>query len=302
MPDCSTPPIDDARTWTRKTSPELPPDPGPQEAGPCDPLQTRNIPIELEHPIAVGRHPDGTLYVVDRVGDDSRSFSGTAGVLQRGIDVRASESDRAHLWDDFTANGQSWLLRIDREAWHAERLGPRHFSMARLGEVDPHSSAPERMCQGELLEILSPEAVEGWEVRNREETITIEYLAEIEDGRLLLVTQANGLSTIRVFFGPKHEVGERDLSVFARARDGGTTNVEFFVDGELAQAVFPIRCQGRDPFASPPENELLQRNERCPGTLTVGDETHALPATRFRPTRADIPPAAFVCTASGSRE
>jgi hypothetical protein len=207
VPDCSTPPIDDTRTWTPPASSGVPPDPGPQNVEPCDPLKSRYVPIELEHPIAVGREEDGTLYVVDRVGGNSRSFAGTNDVLQRGTDAHAAQSDRAYVWSCFTAGDQGGLLRIDRDAWHSQRLGPQHFSMARLGVVDRDATAPQHMCQGDLLEILSPEAVEGWEVRNREEGISVEYVIEAPDDRLLLVTSANHLSTIRVFFALQTQCG-----------------------------------------------------------------------------------------------
>jgi hypothetical protein len=296
VPDCSTPPIDDTRTWTRPASSGVPPDPGPQSAGACNPLQSRYVPIELEPPIAVGREEDGTLYVVDRVGGDSRSFAGTEGVLRRGTDAHSTQSDRAFLWSYFSAGGQWGLLRIDRDAWQAGRLGPQHFSMARLGEVDRDATAPQHMCQGGLLEILSPEAAEGWAVRNREEEISVEYVVEAPDDRLLLVTSANHLSTLRVFFGPKHKVDERELTTFARARDGGTTDVHFIVDGERAHAHFPIRCDGSEsPHSSTTKREPLRRSEGCPGTLTIGDEALILPPSPFPATRAHVPPATFVC-------
>jgi hypothetical protein len=303
VPDCSTPPIDDTRTWTRPASSGVPPDPGSQDVGPCDPLQSRQVPIELEHPIAVGREADGTLYVVDRVGGDSRSFAGINDVLQRGTDAHTAQSDRAYLWSYFTAGDRRGLLRIDRDAWHSGRLGPQHFSMARLGVVDRDATAPLHMCQGHLLEILSPEAVEGWEIRNREEEIRVEYVAEAPNDRLLLVTSANHLSMVRVFFGPKHRVDERELTTFARARDGGTTDVHFIVDGEEGHARFPIRCDGPESrHSSTTRRGPIRRSERCPGMLTIGDEALILSPSPFPATRADVPPATFMCNPRPPRD
>jgi hypothetical protein len=63
----------------------------------------------------------------------------------------------------------------------------------------------------------------------------------------------------RVFFGPAEKLSERVVDNVSRARDGGSTYIEFMVDGEVALASFPMEF----------ENETFVRGEP---SLTVDDD------------------------------
>ncbi len=295
--DCSTPPINDPRTWPipEYGSRHDEGDPSAHVIGPCDPFKVYDVPLKLEHPIAVGRDKDGVMYVADRAGRDGYGFIGRDGTLERVLGGGGGSASASLLWTSFGTHDVSILLRIDRKAFHAGRVGPQHFSMGKrkLEAGDKKRSATssfaQSMCERELLEILPPEVIEGWTIKNHRWTPLMERGVRMPDGRLLVVTRTGqGFDHIRVFFGPEDNVEERGLTTFGREKDGGTTHVKFLVDGKPAYAYFPVRC-GKE------------RGQPCPGTLTIdGDETE-IPVSSLLPREASPPSGHYICGAQALR-
>ena len=86
--------------------------------------------------------------------------------------------------------------------------------------------------------------------------MTIEYWAESEDGRLLLVTRPSNdwdYEDFQLFFGPSERVDERAVTSVVRQRDGGTTTIQFRAGGSAiayAIAYFPTPSRDEDSTLS----------------------------------------------------
>ncbi len=250
-------------------------DPGPPAAGPCDPLSSEPRPVDLDGPLAVARARDGRYYVVDRVGTtDSRSFLGRDGVLWRQGDVHSGEVSREHVLYGAQVDG-SWLrLVVDRAASLRGTIARRDWSMALVPpENDLGAGKNHRQRIGETLRPMKENAVHGWTIIDRAPPrIGVQYLARTSDDRWLIVTMPEplGFDHLRLYFGPREAVRERRLVRYRRQRDGGTTRIDFDVDGLEMQAHFPVRCG--DP---PPPGVLFSRQD-CPGELRGTEEDIAL--------------------------
>ena len=96
-----------------------------------------------------------------------------------------------------------------------------------------------------------------------EPDIRVEYVARTQDGELLVVIVPEidfSYDEFRLFYGAEGRLLERTLDEVIRRRDGGTTNLLFTLDGEPADAFFPVE------FA----DEMFRPG---PATLTVDGTT-----------------------------
>lgn len=250
-------------------------DPGPSVAGRCDPLSSRSRGVELDGALAVARSRDGTYYVVDRVGAmDSRSFRGRDGVLWRQGDVHSGEVSRDRVLYGATVDG-SWLrFVVDRAAWLRGTIARREWGMVLVPPEQHRSSeVSQSPPSGERLRQMRESAIRGWRIIDRAPPkIGVQYLARTSDDRWLLITMPEpiGFEHLRLYFGTREAVRERRIVRFRRQRDGGTTRIDFEVDGLEMQAHFPVRCG-----APPPPGVWFIRHD-CPGELRGAAENVVL--------------------------
>ena len=97
---------------------------------------------------------------------------------------------------------------------------------------------------GEELEIVSKAALDSLAVQNLPGDVHVEYSARLSDGARLIVLRPEhdwSYEDFRVFFGPADRVEERHVTSVTRARDGGSTHIDFEVGSEAAVAFFPSR-------------------------------------------------------------
>jgi hypothetical protein len=277
---------DSRQPFVMYADPRIEPDPGPHEAGPCDPLRETERPIHLDAPIAVGRARDGTMYLFERAGTvPAWTYRSGDGRFERQRDAEPRPTRGRGVFVQAFSGPHIVVLGIDESANERGWIARRHVRMWRV-EV---SATTERARRGERLRVLDPAAVRSWPAFDRPREISIEYLAHTPDGRWLMVTMPEmDFEHVRVFFGTAQNVRERPFVRMARQRDGGTTNVTFEVEGEVLVAHFPVRCG----VASPPN--VLGTRADCPAELRRGPSSIELvraPADR-------IGGLAFVCSAA----
>ena len=238
-----------------------------EDAGdtPCDPLAAQPEAIVLGEILGVGRDAGGTLYLVDET--DSASIGR----------VFISEGDalvRRRVLGGGTSNVSGVSARtLTIEAPEPLRLliemGPSETRMALSRSEGRDLRIDDLGSDAELLEVLDEDALEGLELRNLPGNVEIEYLVETERGELLLVVRPADeeldYDDFRLFFGPPTGLLEREVASVERQRDGGTTHILFGLNGDEADAFFPIVSSAGG-------------SEPGPATLTVEDRSVPLTA------------------------
>lgn len=215
---------------------------------PCDPFDAHAQPISLRTILGIGRDTNETIYLADEAdGEEDHVFVSADGELVR---RRITGSGGGGGTYSFSLEDPLLTLQI-----FTPPAGPVRMGVV-AGETDSFVIGEE----GEELEVLDPDAIADMPLRNLSGEIELEYAAETDDGRLMVVTRPRddwAYEDFRVFFGSVDALDERIVHSVARQEDGGTTLIELELDGAAATAYFPVELDG------PPE----------PWTLTVADET-----------------------------
>jgi hypothetical protein len=237
----------------------------------CDPLEADTSAVVLGSVVGAGESADGTIYVVDRGGGELRAFISEEGELYRQRVSGTGEGTNAD--GEFVLVSLNELdptasLMVTTDSDGNSRMGVAFGPIATktfvIGE------------QGEELTLLPDGDVKALPVRNYAAEIEIEYSAELTDGRALVVLRPrdfNDYSEFRVFFGPVDRLEERELTSAARQRDGGSTDLEFEVDGQPAHAFFPVEST-EDGFM-PGEPELTIDGDSVALSLTTPAQSPA---------------------------
>lgn len=201
---------------------------------PCSPLASHAEPIALAAVLGIGKHADGTLYVVDRENPGAeRVFVSEQSALVR---QRIAGTGSGPDWIVFTITDATtpFTLKIETPAG-----GPARMGVVRGPFADRDF---EIGAQGDVLDIVGMDALVGIPVNNLPGDVTIEYLAETDDGRRLVVIRPTddwAYDDFRLFLGTPGTMVERQIFSVTRARDGGTTTIVFDLDGAQATALFP---------------------------------------------------------------
>src|SRR5262249_18439253 len=117
------------------------------------------------------------------------------------------------------------------------------------------------------LTVLDPSAASSFTLRNLPGDVAIEYVADVEDGNVIVVTQPADAYTydhFRAFFGPPAALGERRVSNVTRARRGGT-DMTFTVAGTRFNAHFAFELMPA------PDGGII--SHPGPGTLDEGGKS-----------------------------
>lgn len=218
---------------------------------PCDPFDADAQPISLRTILGIGRDANETIYLADEAdGEEDHVFVSADGELvRRRIDGSGSD-------------GETHVFSLEDPALTLQVLTPS-AGPVRMGVVAGESESFVIGEEGEELEVLDPNAIADMPLRNFSREIQVEYAAETDDHRILVVTRPRddwAYEDFRVFLGPVDALDERIVHSVARQTDGGTTFIELELDGVAATAHFPVELGGAPP----------------PWTLTVADETMSL--------------------------
>jgi len=213
----------------------------------CDPLATEHVSLELGRVLGAGKSADGTLYVIDHFGDSDRVFvsDGAELVLRNASGTgQVTEADGTLL--SFWLEGTP---ELHVQLWQGNdgttRLGVLE------GELPKGAKEFEIGAQGEELELVPPSDVADVKLRQDNIDTVVEYAASVAGERLLVVLRPEKLDSyeqFRVFFGALGHLQERSPSNVSRALDGGSTWINFDVDGQTAEATFPVVFEN-DVFA-----------------------------------------------------
>lgn len=198
---------------------------------PCAPLAGAARPIALGTVLGAGRHADGTIYVADREGAELRAFVTEAGALRRRRVAGTGE-----------LGAMTYLVSVhDEPAFTLKIVGG---ASPRMGVIRGHFTGRDFEIgqQGDVLEVLDASALSGLPIVNLPGEAVVEYAFALPDGRHLVVLRPLddwSYDDFRLFLGAPERLTEREVSSVMRARDGGTTDIDFVIDGRVARAHFP---------------------------------------------------------------
>ena len=260
--------------------------PNGQEGGPagsslfsCDPFQPATKPITLTTVLGAGQDTDGTLYVVDQPQAGSeRVFVSSGGTLQRqriaGSGTESSGNRVMSYTFSISDHVPAFMLKLETNS-----SGPTAMGVLQ-GDLSGKTFTIGQ--QGSVLTLVSTAQVAALPVANIPAQTFIEYNATIPDGRALLVVRPRDDWTyqdLRVFFGTTDHMAERPVDQVVRYHDGGSTTINFTIDGVVAVASFPVSLTG----------------PTTPPTLTIGAISFPL---ALGPT--DSPPVGYTYSCLGN--
>jgi hypothetical protein len=242
----------------------------------CDPFTIETTPITLGQVVAVGKDAAGVLYVIDRPqGGQLRAFVSEQQTLARRRMQGTGESGSGEgSWMIVTFQQGGMIVNLQVEFGAA---GPRAMGLVR-GPLPGKTFTIGQ--EGETLQVMGPQALQGLAVMNLPGTVVVEHFGKTADGRMVWVTSPAVDPTyekFRLFFGPPERVLERPVVKVGRTL-GGVTEIDFVVDSLPARAVF---------------SSTLSPN--VPATLKVGSREE--PLDDSVPASATLS-AAFFCPAS----
>jgi hypothetical protein len=104
--------------------------------------------------------------------------------------------------------------------------------------------------------------------------MTLEYVAKLEDERLLVVIRPSedwDYDDFRLFLGSQERLEERSVYEVTRHKDGGTTTVEFDFDGTRTEAFFPAPSSTADTAHLTRAGERSELTQLEAVTESLGD-------------------------------
>jgi hypothetical protein len=211
---------------------------GGKTTGPCDPLAPHELPLTLGTVLGVGRDAQGTVYLADEVAATytDRVFVSSGQTLWRkrvlgtGASNLGTEVDYGLSYEDGSIS-QDLLVQIRDGATSGMALAPAG-SRATVG--DPAVT--------ENLEVLAPSAIDSMTLRNLPGEVTIEYVADVDDGHVIVVTRPTDDWTyddFRVFYGTPDALVERAVLQVDRTK-GNATTIDFRLGSAVAHATFTM--------------------------------------------------------------
>jgi hypothetical protein len=198
----------------------------------CDPVAAQAVPIALGDVVAAGKDADDTLYVAarDPASSEDRVFVSSGDTLYRKR-VTGSGSGGA---SDFT-----WSFEDGATTRRlvAHKQGDRVTDIA-LASPDQKTFFAQLDATAEILAPIDPSTLSSFKVRNLPGEITLEYVADVQDGSRIVVTRPRddwSYDDFRVFYGRGDQLIERVVKQVGR---GSFTIIEFVVDGADFKATF----------------------------------------------------------------
>jgi hypothetical protein len=171
------------------------------------------------------------------------------------------------------------------QALLVQRRGGAVTAMA-LGPADTRQFIGDPGATTEMLAVQDQSVISGFTLRNLPNEVTIEYVADVTDGTALVVTRPAvdwDYTDFRVFYGVDGpSLSERQVVNVLRARDGGSTEIQFTVDGATYIARFPwvLEPSGDGGVNGHPGQGTLDKNgvpvamnQRFPTPTTLSEFT-----------------------------
>jgi hypothetical protein len=183
--------------------------------------------------VAAGKAADGTLYVAARdpeQGGEDRVFVSSGDTLYRKRVAGSGSRDTSDFTWSFEDGATTRRLV-------AHKQGDRVTGIA-LASPDQKTFFAELDTSAESLMPIDPSTLSAFKVRNLPGEITLEYVADVQDGSRIVVTRPRddwSYDDFRVFYGGGDPLIERVVKLVAR---GSFTTIEFVVDGADYKATF----------------------------------------------------------------
>ena len=215
-----------------------------QASNACGPLAAHETPISLTGLVAAGKHADGTVYAVDEPTDGKyRVFSSEGNDLVRRRIAGSGQENSTDL--------EALTLQVQEPSAYTLKVEIAKSGEIRMGVVRGVLS-DKTFPIGAVGEVLTVDssAVQGLSVRNLPGEVTVEYAADLTDGRRLVVIRPTDdwdYEDFRLFLGPADHMEERDVVAVTRYRDGGTTRIRCVIEGKESEAFFPTPWRPSDP-------------------------------------------------------
>jgi hypothetical protein len=260
---------------------------GASTSGRCDPLAPHELPVTLGTVLGVGKDTGGTVYLADHVPEKSidRVFVSTGTELGRkrvsgsGTSGGGANADYTFSFDEGDgAQGRALLIQRRSGAVTAMGLGPG--GKAFIG-------APG--ATDETLTVLGDRVPSGYTLRNLPGEVTIEYVADIDDGNgsVLVVTRPtddSDYTDFRVFVGHEARMLEGHVENVTRTLSG-STSIRFLSGTETVDVSFTFETEFTDAGLS---------GHPGPGTFVTGGGS-PVPLTQRVPTPTSLPGFSFSC-------
>ncbi|HEX5659358.1 MAG TPA: hypothetical protein VFX59_19320 [Polyangiales bacterium] len=221
---------------------------GPSDAGTCDPLATRTLPITIGNVVAAGTAPDGVTYVVTRDGADTRVFVSEGDTFVRRRVTGSGFSLGASDFVDDTVgfeDTQPSRLVFQSDDDYAVRMALVH---------DDQRTYYDALTNKIELTIQPDSIVAGRPARNLPGDVLLQYAATTPDGQQLLVTRPEDDWTAkdyRLFLGRGDALQEIPITI---AAVNAFARFEFVLNGMPGSVVIG------NPQLSPSTPSVLQHD------------------------------------------
>jgi hypothetical protein len=244
------------------------------------------LPVTLGTVLGVGKSAAGTLYLADEVASTStdRVFVSSGGSLFRKR-VIGSGSSGGGADADYTLSFEEGLDAATARALVIQRRGGKVTAMG----LGPGGKAFIGMpgATDEPLTVLDVSAISSMKLRNLPGEVAVEYVADVENGSVLVVTRPMDdwtYTDFRLFYGKAGQMAERAVTQVTRSRSG-STDIQFLVDGApfVAHFAYEFGVSDGGAFGHP-----------GPGTLDTG-AGKTLAFEQRTPTPARPTGFSFVC-------
>jgi hypothetical protein len=199
--------------------------------GPCDPLAPHELPVTLGTVLGVGKDAAGKTYMADQVPGKSidRVFVSDGNSLVRKR-VTGSGSSGAPPDADYNFSFED---PPDVRALLIQQRGGSVTGMA-LGPEGTRGFIGDPGAVTETLTVQDNGSVSAFALKNLPGDVTIEYVADVDGGDVIVVTRPTDdweYTDFRLFYGSgENAMSERQVVSVLRSRSGGT-DIQFKVDG-----------------------------------------------------------------------
>lgn len=257
---------------------------GGSTPGVCNPLAPHELPVTLGDVLGVGKDANGTTYLADQVPAKSidRVFVSDGAELVRKR-VTGSGSSGGGADADYTfsyeegATTRALLVQRRGGAVTGMALGPGGKGF--IG--DPGATT-------ETLTVQDSTTVSDFTLRNLPGDVTIEYVADVTDGTVLVVTRPSDdweYTDFRLFYGnTESDMSERQVVNVVRSRSGGT-DIQF----KMNEATYTVR------FTWILEPADAGGTSSHPGQATLETGSESIAANQRFPTPTTLTGFSFSC-------
>jgi hypothetical protein len=251
----------------------------------CDPLAPHELPVTLGPVLGVGKDSAGVIYMVDYVTNASieRVFVSSGDSLYRkrlagsGSSGGGADVDYNLMFEEGSGAATRSLL-IQRRGGVTTAMGIGHDPKGFIGSV----------ALDETLTVVGEDAISSYKLRNLPGDVTIDRVADVDNGNVIVVTHPTDDWTaddFRLFYGPEGNMVERHVYEAPGNRNGGI-DIQFDVNGSRYTVQFTATITPTDGGGV--------ATHIGPGTLDAGGGTlHQV--TERRPIPTTLPGFSFTC-------